>query len=122
MPHLPVDPLPVNEYTYRPTEMTEAANALTRVGIVGLGGLNSKLFHRILASPEYLVHVYDEHVLVLEELVNLGAKAAPSPRLVAGSSHILICTPTDGKQLDNFLFDSMAGMTMTEKREKKKKK
>ncbi|KAG6031421.1 hypothetical protein E4U41_007574 [Claviceps citrina] len=93
--------------------MVAACRTLTSVGIVGIVGLASlppDALSKLLASPDFLVHVYDEDVLVVDSLLNLGAKAAASPRAVAEDSHVLICAPATEEQLDNLLFSSTAGI------------
>ncbi|GAB0139113.1 hypothetical protein EsDP_00007328 [Epichloe bromicola] len=93
--------------------MTASGNEPTSVGIVGtigLGGLNPESLHSVLSTSEYLVLVYGEDAIVLENLVNLGAKAAGSPRGVAENSHILVCTTTDEGRLNRLLFDSASGV------------
>lgn len=96
--------------------MTVSGNEPTSVGIVGivgtigLGGLNAESLHRVLSTSEYLVLVYGEDAIVLENLVSLGAKPAGSPRGVAENSHILVCTTADEGRLNRLLFDSASGV------------
>lgn len=75
------------------TERTE------RIGFIGLGLMGKPMSHHLLRAG-YPLTIYNRSRPAIDELVNAGASAAASPRVVAENSDIVITMLPDGPDVE----------------------
>lgn len=82
----------------------------TKIGLVGLGGLTSRIICGVLGQPGYRVQVYDVDGVKVEALKHQSIKVGLSAKDVAASSDVLVYTVSNPDQLEDFLFDPQRGV------------
>jgi 3-hydroxyisobutyrate dehydrogenase-like beta-hydroxyacid dehydrogenase len=82
----------------------------TKVGFVGLGVMGANMCRRILESGQYSLTVYDIDAQKVAELVALGAKAAPSLKVLA-AEHDLIAASLPNPAIVRDVFIGAEGIS-----------
>src|SRR5438477_4645827 len=73
-----------------------------RLGLIGLGNMGGRVARRLLAAG-YPLGVYGRHPESTRALVDLGARAYPSPLLLAGDADVVLTMVPDDAALEQIV-------------------
>jgi 3-hydroxyisobutyrate dehydrogenase-like beta-hydroxyacid dehydrogenase len=83
--------------------MTDESVAKPRLGFIGLGNMGGRVARRLLAAG-YPLGVHSGHPDSARALVDLGARAYSSPRLLADNSDVVLTMVPDDSALEGVVF------------------